>query len=71
MRNITYKYKVGDFVKFKDRYSTSASCDLFELAGSVAKIVDRADFGGPAYKLEGIEDTWFKQSCFAGLKEDR
>lgn len=69
MRTITYKYKVGDLVKFKDHYDSSASCDLFDLAGLTAKVVDCADFGGPAYKLklEGYEDTWFKQGCFAGL----
>ena len=70
MRTITYKYKVGDIVKFKDHYDSSASCGLFDLAGLAAKVVDCADFGGPAYKLEGLEgyeDTWFKQGCFAGL----
>lgn len=66
MRNITYKYKVGDAVKFKDHYDSSASCNLFDLAGSTAVIEERADFNGAAYKIKG-DDAWFKESCFAGL----
>lgn len=67
MRTITYKYKIGDFVKFKDHYHSSASCDLFNFVGLTAKVVDCTDYAGPAYKLEGYGDTWFKQGCFAGL----
>jgi hypothetical protein len=66
MRNITYKYKVGDLVKFKDHYDSSAVCNLFDLAGSTAVIEEMSDFNGPAYKLVG-DDAWFKESCFSGL----
>jgi hypothetical protein len=67
MRNITYKYKVGDLVKFKDYYDSFASCSLFKLAGTTAEVTERADFNGPAYRLKGHDNAWFKESCFAGL----
>ena len=66
MRQITYKYNIGDTVKFKDKFHPSASCRLKELAGQTATITERKDYGGPAYKLKG-HDGFFKQACFAGL----
>lgn len=70
MRKITYKYKVGDVVRFKDHFYPYASCGLKERAGTTAKIVECIDFGGATYRLEGITGV-FKQRCFAGLKEDK
>lgn len=67
MRNIEYKYNVGDYVRFKSHYASDASCDLFERAGAIAVVADRADFNGPAYKLSCDEDSWYKEGCFEGL----
>jgi hypothetical protein len=66
MSNITYKYKVGDRVKFKDKFCSTASCDLFTLAGTTAKITQRVDYGKPTYCIEG-HDGVFAEGCFAGL----
>ena len=65
MRNITYKYNIGDIVKFKEKFPPSAACGLAEKASSTAKVVERKDYGGPAYRLEG-HGEWFKEGCFAG-----
>ena len=65
MRQIEYKYKVNDLIKFKDKFSPSASCDLKELAGQSARVVERRDYNGPSYRLEGHEG-FFKESCFQG-----
>lgn len=69
MRKITYKYNVGDVVKFKDKFHYYASCGLKKRAGTTAKVVERIDFGGPTYRLEGITGC-FKEKCFVGIKED-
>ena len=66
MRNITYKYKVGDIVKFKDKFPPSASCGLAELAGTKGVIADKRDYNGPCYLIAG-DNTYYKESCFAGL----
>jgi hypothetical protein len=67
MRNIEFKYNVGDYVRFKSHYNSDASCDLFDRAGTIAVVADRADFGGPAYKLSCTEDSWYCEGCFEGL----
>jgi hypothetical protein len=67
MRNIEFKYNVGDYIRFKGHYDSDASCGLFELAGTIAVVVDRADFNGPTYKLSCDEDGWYKEGCFEGL----
>lgn len=67
MRNIEFKYNVGDYVRFKSHYASDASCDLFERVGTIAVVTDRADFNGPAYKLSCDEDSWYKEGCFEGL----
>lgn len=65
-RQINYKYKVGDFVQFKDKYSSSASTDLKNYVGQVAMVKECRDYNGPCYRLEGY-DGFFSESCFAGL----
>lgn len=67
MRNIEFKYNVGDCVRFKSHYDSDASCDLFDRAGTIVVVADRADFGGPAYKLSDDEDSWYCEGCFEGL----
>lgn len=69
MRNITYKYNVGDVVKFKDKFHPTASCDLFSLAGTAARITQRADYGKPTYCIEG-HDGVFTETCFIGLASE-
>lgn len=64
MRNITYKYNVGDTVVFKSRFIRS-TCGLVELAGTKAEVEATRDYNGPAYKLKDHEG-WFKENCFAG-----
>lgn len=70
MRNITYKYKVGDVVKFKDKFRPTASRDLKKLAGTTAKITQTVDYGKPTYCIEG-HDGVFAERCFAGKIEER
>lgn len=66
MRNITYKYNIGDLVRFKNKFHPTASCGLREVAGQVARIIDRKDYAGPAYAIEGSPNTFYKEACFAG-----
>lgn len=67
MKNITYKYNVGDYVKFKDKFS-SPTCGLVGREGTTAKIAGRAlpYNNRPHYYLEG-EAAIFPETCFAGL----
>ena len=58
-----FRFNIGDTVKFKDHFDSSASCCLFEKAGTIGVIVDRAMFYTPAYKLAG-DDAWYGQKCF-------
>lgn len=58
-----FRFNIGDTVKFKDHFDSSASYGLFEKAGTVGVIVDRAMFYTPAYKLAG-DDAWYGQKCF-------
>lgn len=67
MRNIEFKYNVGDYIRFKGHYDSDASCGLFDLAGTIAVVIDRADFNGPTYKLSCDEDGWYQEGCFEGL----
>lgn len=65
MRNITYKYNLGDVVRFKFKFHESASCGLAELAGTQGVVEDRRDYNGPCYKLAGM-DQFFTEKCFDG-----
>jgi hypothetical protein len=65
MRNITYKYNLGDVVRFKSKFHESASCGLAELAGTQGVVEERRDYNGPCYKLAGM-DQFFIEKCFDG-----
>ena len=65
MKNITYKYNLGDIVRFKSKFHESASCGLAELAGTQGVVEDRRDYNGPCYKLAGM-DQFFTEKCFDG-----
>jgi hypothetical protein len=68
MRNITYKYSVGDYVRFKSKF-TNPTCGLVWRAGTVAKItgIAKAYNNRPHYYVNGVEDEVFPESVFAGL----
>jgi len=65
MRNITYKYNLGDVIRFKSKFHESASCGLAELAGTQGVVEERRDYNGPCYKLAGM-DQFFTEKCFDG-----
>ena len=61
---ITYKYNLGDVVKFKDKFH-SPTCGLKGLEGTTGVVEERRDYNGPCYKLAGM-DSFCKESCFEG-----
>jgi hypothetical protein len=65
MRNISYKYNLGDVVRFKSKFHESASCGLAELAGTQGVVEERRDYNGPCYKLAGM-NQFFTEKCFDG-----
>lgn len=66
MKQVSYKYKVGDTIKFKDKFHPSASCGLEALAGTTAKVVAQEWWAKPCYRLEG-HDSLYTEKCFSGL----
>ena len=68
MKDITYKYNVGDYVKFKDKFS-SPTCGLVGREGTIAKITGHAFAynNRPHYYINDIEGEVFTETCFAGL----
>ena len=68
MENIIYKYKVGDYVKFKDKFS-SPTCGLVGREGTIAKItgIAFAYNNKPHYYINDIDGEVFTETCFAGL----
>ena len=68
MRNITYKYNVGDYVRFKSKF-TNPTCGLVWRAGTIAKItgIAKAYNNRPHYYVNGVKDEVFVESCFVGL----
>ena len=65
MREITYKYNVGDTVELKPKFHRWTEVVGNNELITVAKIVERRDYNGPAYRLNCLEG-FFKESCFAG-----
>lgn len=63
--SITYKYNIGDIVRFKKTFSCTCSCGLKELAGSTGVIEERRNYNGPTYKLAG-DPAFYQESCFEG-----
>jgi hypothetical protein len=68
MKDITYKYNVGDYVKFKDKFH-SPTCGLVGREGTIAKITGHAFAynNRPHYYINDIEGEVFTETCFAGL----
>lgn len=67
MRNITYKYNIGDTVKFKGKFP-SPSCGLAERAGTTTKITGlaKAYNNKPHYYIEG-DTSAYPERCFECL----
>lgn len=64
MRNISYKYNVGDIVQIKMTFA-QPSCGLASMAGIKAKVVARYDYNGPCYELEGLSGL-FQETTLVG-----
>lgn len=65
--NIVYKYKVGDKIKFRTRF-TNPTCGLAWRAGTVVTITGIAPSynNKPHYYVNDVEDEVFPESVFAG-----
>lgn len=60
---LEYKYKVGNYVKFKSSIS-----ELKERAGTVAKITGFAPpYTEPHYYINGVKDEAFPEAAFERL----
>lgn len=58
-----YKYKVGNYVKFK-----SSSSELNKRAGTVAKITGFAPpYNEPHYYINGVKDEAYPETAFERL----
>lgn len=68
MKNIIYKYKVGDYVKFKDKFS-SPTTGLVGREGTIAKVTGIAPSynNKPHYYLDNNICGAYVESCFAEL----
>jgi hypothetical protein len=68
MIKINYKYNVGDYIRFKSKF-TNPTCGLVWRAGTIAKITGlaKAYNNKPHYYVNGVEDEVFPESVFAGL----
>ena len=69
MRNITYKYNVGDTVELKPKHYCWADVMGTKVLITAAEIVERRDYNGPAYALGGCAG-FYKENCFVGLASD-
>lgn len=69
MRNITYKYNIGDTVYIKMAFAAPTT-GLADLAGVKAKVVGRRDYNGPCYQLEGLTG-YFQESTIFGTTDPR
>jgi hypothetical protein len=68
MKKVNYKYNIGETVQFRNDFPDSASTELSKHTGETVKIVEQRYYGGPCYKLEGLEEAgWFTESCFMNL----
>ena len=65
MRNITYKYNIGDVVELKPKHRVTVNVGGKYITLSTVIIVERRDYNGPAYRFEGI-NAFYKENCIAG-----
>jgi hypothetical protein len=67
---INYKYNIGDTVKIKENFHSSASTGLKALAGEVVVITDRRCYEQACYMFEGLEhEGWFTERSIEGKYE--
>ena len=68
MKNITPKYNVGDYVRFKDKFN-SPTTGLIGREGTITKITGIAPSynNKPHYYLDNNICGAYVESCFAGL----
>ncbi len=68
MKEVIYKYNVGDYVRFKDKFS-SPTTGLVGREGTIAKVtgIAFAYNNKPHYYINDIEGEVFTETCFAGL----
>lgn len=71
MKNITYKYKVGDKVKFRENM-VNPTCDLLKLIGQEATITGIAPAynNKPCYYINGDNSTVYYERLFEGKVEE-
>ena len=71
MENITYKYKVGDKVKFKENM-INPTCGLLKLMGQEATITGLAPAynNKPCYYINGDDSTVYYERLFEGKVEE-
>ena len=64
---LEYKYKVGNYVKFKTKFTNSTNT-FEERAGTVAKITGFAPpYTEPHYYINGSKDEVFPETAFERL----
>ena len=71
MRNITYKYKVGDIVVLKPEHQPEVEIPYVgsKIRVGLVKIIDCRDYDGPTYKFEGL-DGYYQEACIECLVEE-
>lgn len=69
MRNISYKYNIGDVVALKPDHYFEADVMGQKVLITAAEILERKDYNGPCYALGGSSCFW-KEACFAGIANE-
>ena len=69
MRNITYKYNVGDVVALKPKHYFETEVMGTKVLMTAAEVVERRDYNGPCYALGGCAGFW-QEACFEGLASE-
>ena len=66
MRNITYKYRVGDVVELKPKHRINTKVNDKEFLLSEVIIEECRDYDGPCYRFVG-DNTFYKEACIKTL----
>lgn len=66
MRNITYKYNIGDVVELKPKHRATVNVGGKYITLSTVIIVERRDYDGPCYRFTG-DPTFYKEACIKAL----
>lgn len=68
MRNITYKYNIGDIVELKPENSFDMEFCGSHIRVTSVRIVERRYYDCPCYRFEGFDGFW-EENCILGLRE--